>query len=104
MTLLEFITWLGTSTGATVALSFLTERWPYFQTLSPLAKKVTHVLGASLLAVLVLLAQAYLIPLIPAETLTLLGNLFLVVAGIIGPYLAGQGFHAIDPARRDPQP
>ena len=50
MTLPEFLTWLASAAGATVALSFVAERIPAFGTLTPDVKGYVMLIGSALLA------------------------------------------------------
>lgn len=93
MTLPEFLTWLASAVGATVALSFVAERIPAFGALTPEVKGYV-MLGGS--AVLALTAYAVL-NFVPADTLAQLAPWFQVVYGVVAAWIANQVAHKADP-------
>lgn len=94
MTLTDFLIWLGSAAGATAFLSFVAERLPAFQALSPQAKSYT-MLGGS---VVIALAAYAVLTYVPAETLAQLAPVFQVVYGVVAAWLANQFAHKADPA------
>lgn len=86
--LLSFIV----NAGAAVVLSFVFERWPWYQLQGPQLKS-TIFLGAVIL--LSLLAQ-YLLGVVDAQTNSLLAPYVVILVNVIGAWLAGQGAHYAD--------
>lgn len=95
MTLPEFLTWLASAAGATVALSFVAERIPAFQALAPEVKSYVMLGGSVALALVAYAVLAF----VPAETLAQLAPWFQVVYGVVGAWIANQMAHKADPAR-----
>lgn len=96
MTITDFLIWLGSSAGATAALSFIAERLPAFQALSSTAKSYTMLIGSILLA-----GVAYaVLTFVPSETLTALVPWFQIVYGAVASWIANQFAHQQDPANK----
>lgn len=96
MTLHDFLVWLASSGGASVALAFITERISAFQSLSPNQKQLVHLGGSLALALAAWAIMTY----VPADTLTQLVPAFQIVAGVVGTWIAGQLAHGADPAAK----
>ena len=96
MDLQEFLIWLTTSAGYSGALSFIAERLPSFQKLSPTAKSLIH-LGGSL--AIVLIAYAVL-TYVPKEQLEAVKPIFLLVSTVVGSWVTNQLAHGADPAAK----
>jgi len=94
--LIDFLTWVASSGGAAVLLAFVLERIPAFQAL---AGEVKSWLTLGLTIVLALGAYAIL-TYVPAGILAALAPWFAVVGAVVTTWLAAQGAHAVDPARK----
>lgn len=94
MDLTQFLTWLATSAGATVALAFIAERVPAFQTLTPQGRSLVHLIGSIAIA----LAAYAVLTFVPAEVLAQIAPVFQIVYGVAGAWIAGQIGHKADPA------
>jgi len=93
MTLPEFLTWLASAAGATVALSFVAERIPAFQQLTPEIKGYVMLGGSVALA----LAAYAVLALVPAELMAQLAPWFQIVYGVVAAWIANQVAHKADP-------
>jgi hypothetical protein len=93
ITLQQFLASLAGGSGAAAALSYLSERFPPFQKLSPLAKWWTQLLGTIGLAVGAYAISVYT----PTETLASLAPWFAVVVGAVVAFKVNQATHNIDP-------
>jgi uncharacterized membrane protein len=96
MDLQEFLVWLTTSGGYAAALSFIAERWLWFQSLTPQQKSLFHLAGS---LVIVLVAYAVL-TYVPADALEAVKPVFLLVSTVIGAWMANQFTHGADPAAK----
>lgn len=94
MSLQEFLTWIATSGGAAVALAFITERIPAFQTLTPQGKSLVHLIGSVGFA----LAAYAVLTYVPPEVLAQVAPFFQIVYVAVGSWIAGQIAHTNDPA------
>jgi len=94
MDLTQFLTWLATSAGASVAFSFISERIPAFQKLTAQQKSLLHLAGALLFALTAYAVQTY----VPADALAQIAPVFQLVYGVVYTWIAGQVAHAQDPA------
>lgn len=90
----EFLTWLATSAGASVAFAFITERLSVFQSLSSRAKEIVHLVGPIAFALIAYAVLTY----VPAEVLAQLAPIFQIVAAGVTAWVAGQVGHTFDPA------
>lgn len=96
MTLTDFLIWLGSSAGATAALSFIAERLPAFQDLSSSAKSYTMLIGSIVLA-----GVAYaVLTFVPPETLAALVPWFQIVYGAVASWIVNQTMHTFDPQNK----
>ena len=98
MTINEFLIYAATAGGATALLSFLTERWPAFQTWTPSQRSYFSLGGSVALA----LAAWAILTFVPPDVLETLKAPFQVVAGVVIAWLANQFGHSADPARVRP--
>lgn len=94
LSLTDFILWLTTSAGTSAVLSFLFERWAYFQAQS--AKLKPWIMYGASLAVA--LAAYAVIVFVPADVIATLQPWFLIAAGVTVPFVATQIAHKNDPA------
>lgn len=94
MTQEQFLTWLISGGGAAVALSFVLERLAWFQA-QPKQTKEYVVLGGTI--VVGLAAYGY-ITLVPAEVRAAVDPWFVVLAGLVSPWVVSQLAHKADPA------
>lgn len=96
MDLQQFLIWLTTSAGYSGALSFIAERVPAFQKLSPTAKSWTHLGGSLAIA----LGAYAILTYVPPATLEAIKPIFLLVSGVVGSWIANQLAHGADPAAK----
>lgn len=96
MTITEFLTWLGSASGATAALSFVAERLPAFKALSPTAKSYTMLIGSVAIAGVAYAVLTYT----PPEVLAQMVPWFQVVYGVVAAWIANQFAHKADPANK----
>lgn len=96
MTITEFLTWLGSASGATAALSFLAERLPAFQALSPTAKSYIMLFGSMAIAGVSYAVLTYT----PPEVLEQLVPWFQIVYVTVAAWIANQFAHKADPANK----
>lgn len=96
MTLDQFLLWLASGGGASIALSFVLERIPAFTVLSPSTKSYIYLAGSATLA----LAAYTVLTYIPPSVLEEVAPFFAIVAGVFVSWYAGQAAHAVDPARK----
>ena len=94
MGLNEFLLYAATGVGASALLSFITERWPLFQTWSPEARAYFSLIGSVLIALGAWAVLTY----VPPDTLEQLRTPFQIVAGVVVAWLGNQFAHANDPA------
>lgn len=94
MDLQQFLTWLATAGGYSAALAFISERLPWFQTLSPQNKQLFHLVGSLVIALGAYAALTYL----PPATLAALKPYFVIVSGVVGTWMGNQFAHKVDPA------
>jgi hypothetical protein len=91
MSLSEFLVWL-TGAGSIVAVSFLAERWPWFQTLAAEQKKM-FMFGACI----VLSLGAFAVrTFVPPEILAQLAPWFGVISSVFAAVFLSETFHAVD--------
>lgn len=93
MDLTQFLTWLGSAAGATAALSFIAERIPAFQSLTPQIKGYVMLGGSAALA---LIAYAVL-TFVPPDQLAQLAPWFQVIYGVVAAWITNQVAHTFDP-------
>ena len=93
MSIIEFLTWLGTAGGASVALAFILERVEPFQMLSVDVKSYV-VLGGT---IAIALGSYAILTYVPANILEVLAPWFKIVAGCVAAWLASQVAHKVDP-------
>ena len=96
MDLQAFLTWLTTSAGYSVVFSFIAERLPAFQELTPAQKSIATLLGPLAIS----LAAWAVLTYVPAETLEAVKPIFLLVSTVVGSWAAGQIAHGADPAAK----
>ncbi len=94
MKLTDFLIWLTSAAGASAALSFIAERVPAFQRLSPAHKSLFHLAGSVALA----LAAYAILTYVPPDVLAQIAPVFQIVAAVVGSWLANQVAHRADPA------
>ncbi len=87
-----FFTWLATSTGASVVVSFILERIPKFQDLASEAKKWVFFGACSLLAV----GSYCVLTFVPADVLSAIAPFFGLIASIFTSVFVGESFHKLD--------
>lgn len=92
MTIIEFLTWAGTAAGAAAILSFVAERLPAFQSLTPEVKGYVMLGGSALIA----LAAYAVLQFVPAETLAVIAPYFQVMYGVVAAWIANQVAHKAD--------
>jgi len=90
MTLNEFLVWL-TSGGSIIFVSWIAERWAWFQSKSADVKQWI-IYGASV----VLSIGAYYAAQLPASTLVQLAPIFLILSGTFISIFVGKMFHSVD--------
>lgn len=92
----EFLAWIISGGGSVVIVSYLLERWSWFQSLSSDQRRVVSILFSALLAIGAYFGVQY----IPPDVLEELDPIFRIIVGIVGAYGVGQVAHLIDPARK----
>lgn len=97
VTFYDFLVFLTTGAGAAMAIAWLAERVPAFQTLTSDQKWWAQLIGSVAVGLAAFAAIQYL----PAATLDAIAPWFAVVYGITRVWLANQAAHAADPLRRE---
>lgn len=96
MDLQQFLIWLTTSAGYSGALSFIAERIPAFQKLSPGAKSFVHLAGSLAIVLTAYAVMTY----VPKETLEAVKPIFLLMSTVVGSWITNQLAHGADPAAK----
>ena len=92
MELNEFLIWLVSGGGAIIVVSWLVERWPWFQTLGANIKEFALFASAAVMS-----CGAYaVITFVPQTTLDQVAPWFLIVSGILSSVFLGKVFHSAD--------
>lgn len=92
MNLNDFLVWLANSGGSIIVLSWIAERWAWFQAQKPDAKQYMFFGGS----VLVSAASYTVLHYVPASILTMLTPWFgLVYASFVTVFIS-KAFHALD--------
>lgn len=94
MTIYDLLIWL-TGSGAVIAVSWLCERWSWFQAQGSEIKKWIMYGASAVIAIAALLIQQY----VPVETLELVAPYVTVLISIFGMIFLNQAGHVLDPAR-----
>lgn len=94
MTINEFFVWLASSAGAAAFFSFIAQRIPALDNLSPAQKSYLHLVGSVTIA----LAAWAVLTYVPPDVLDQLAAPFRVLYGVIIAWLANQIAHRADPA------
>jgi len=91
MTFSEFLPWLIAG-GSIVAVSWLFERFAWFQNVSSTARENIMFVSCAALSCAAYAVQTF----VPVVTLDLLAPWFGIIAGIFALIFVSKGFHAID--------
>jgi hypothetical protein len=94
MDVYDLLIWLA-SGGAVIAVSWLCERWAWFQAQSSDVKKWIQYGASAVVAIAALLIQQY----VSMETLELIAPYVTVLISIFGMIFLNQASHSLDPAR-----
>jgi hypothetical protein len=88
----EFFVWLASGLGSSFVVSYLAERWVWFQSLEFDQKKMWSTVGASVLSILAYLVYTY----VPAEFWVMLSPYWQIVVGVITVNYGVKVFHEYD--------
>jgi hypothetical protein len=89
----NFLLWMVTG-GSVIAVSWLCERWKWFQAQTPDNKKYIQYGASALLGIAALLVQNY----VTTAILELMQPYFAVLAAVFGMLFLNQAAHVNDPA------
>jgi peptidoglycan/LPS O-acetylase OafA/YrhL len=92
--LTDFLVWLAAG-GSAVAVSWISERIPKFQTLTPDARKIIQYVASMLLAIGAFAVNKY----VPEAYLLAAAPYFGIAAGLFGVFFLNQAAHVLDPAK-----
>lgn len=92
MDLTQFLAWLANSGGAAIAISWIAERLPWYQSLTSYQKEYSFVLATIAVAILGYLGLTY----IPPQALKDIAPIFGVVYSTFAALFVGKGFHQVD--------
>lgn len=92
MELQEFLLWMAGGLGASFIVSYLAERWEWFQTLSKDAKQLYSTVASAVLAILAYVTYTY----VPAEVWVVLSPYWQIIVGVVTVNYGTQVFHAFD--------
>jgi hypothetical protein len=87
----EFFTWLVGSGGVIVVVSWLAERWAWYQAQTPDLKKILFIILVVLIGSGVQALQLY----VPAATWALIDPWFVRVTGLIVLAAGAEGYHKL---------
>lgn len=93
MVLDEFLIWLGAG-GSIIAVSWMFEKFGWFQSLSSMAKRWIMFGMCVLIAGGAFAIQTF----VPVEILALIAPWFKIVAGIFGALFISESFHKVNKA------
>ena len=96
MNFVEFLMWLASSGGSAVALSWMFERWPFFQGLDAKVKDAIYKVSTSLLVAIAGLSLSYM----PSEWLVFVNPIFAALYAIVGALIVGEKFHMFDKKKK----
>jgi len=94
MTISQFLVWL-TAGGAAVAVSWIAEKIPAFQSLSSAWKQIVMFIFSSVLGI----GALYITNNVPPEVLAQYDGYFAVLVSTFGVYFLNQLAHTLDPKR-----
>jgi hypothetical protein len=90
----EFLQWLASGLGANVVVSFLVERWPWFQNLASDTKKFLSIVGTAVIA----LAAYGIMIYVPATFWASINPYWQIIVAVVGMFVGTQVFHKFDRA------
>lgn len=90
----DFLVWLAAG-GSAVAVSWISERIPKFQALTPESKRLIQYISSILLAVGAFAVNKY----VSEAYLLAAAPYFGIVAGLFGVFFMNQAAHVLDPAK-----
>lgn len=90
----DFMVWL-TAGGSVIAVSWICERWAWFQAQPSERKKWLQYGLSTLIGIVALLVQTY----VPASVITALTPYFAVIVGVFSMVFLNQAAHTLDPLR-----
>lgn len=86
-----FLTWIAAGGGAAVIVSFLAERWDWFQSQEPSRKSLYMLIANAVLAILAKL----LVDVLPDTFIQSITPYVAILAAIISSWASSQGFHLL---------
>jgi len=92
MSIQDLLVWLMGGLGSSAVVSYLAERWAWFQSLAPEVKKLYKTVGASVVAILAFLANQY----VPVEVWNSLSPYWQLILGVIAVNYGVEVFHWFD--------
>lgn len=92
LTIPEFLMWIAGGLGSTLIVSYIAERWVWFQSLRSEVKKVYSTAFASVLSLLAFAVYTY----VPAEFWVMLSPWWQIVLGVITVNYGMELFHYFD--------
>jgi hypothetical protein len=92
MSIVEFLMWLSGGVGATLVMSYIAERWEWFQSLSTEQKKLGKTFGATVIAIGAFLTFTY----VPPEVWEMLTPYWQILLAVITANYGVEVFHFFD--------
>jgi len=92
MNLNDFLNFLIYSGGSVAVMSFIAERWAWFQSLVSEKKQLYSFIGSASIAIVSYAFLTYA----PAGFIEAMTPYFTILASVFGVYYLGQAFHAED--------
>lgn len=92
MTPQDFLQWLASGLGANVVVSYLAERWAWFQSLTSEGRKWISAVFTALVAIAAYAVLTY----VPADFWVLISPYWQIVVAVAGMYVGTQVFHGLD--------